>query len=327
MPKNRDRATAVGRFLIQAVVVGLIIYLSYKHQFIGRSAAAPIDSYCPFGAIESIPSLLAGEGLLRRVGTSNLVLMGALGLVTLGMGASFCGWLCPFGSVQDWIAGIGARLLGKQYRVPLSVHRYLKHMRWAVLALIVWMSYRYLDLWFAEYDPYRALFHLSVESGLALALIVGTVVGSLVVKRFWCLYACPLGAIVGLLGLVGVAKVRRQSSCIDCGLCSAACSMQVPVDQVDAVSDQHCTMCTECIQVCPKPGALVISTGAKGESLPPLGIGIATIALFFALIWAGMALGWWQPGEGCGGCADAPEATGATELADLGDAGATARLE
>jgi Fe-S-cluster-containing hydrogenase component 2 len=325
MAKNRDRTTVIARVLIQASVVGLIVYLSYQHQYLGT--AAPIDSYCPFGAIESIPSLLAGEGLLRRVGTSNLVLMGAVGLVTLGLGASFCGWLCPFGAVQDWIGSLGKRLLGRQFEVPASAHRYLKHLRWIVLALIVWMSYRYLDLWFAEYDPYRAFFHLTVESGLALALIVGTVVGSLMVNRFWCVYACPLGAVVGLIGKIGLVKVRRQSSCIDCGLCAAACPMRVPVDQVGAVSDQHCTMCTECVQVCPKPGALVISTGAKGESLPPFGIGIATAALFFALVGSGIALGWWQPGQGCGGCAESPsgEATVVSILAE--DGNAVARLE
>jgi Fe-S-cluster-containing hydrogenase component 2 len=77
--------------------------------------------------------------------------------------------------------------------------------------------------------------------------------------------------------------------------------MRVPVDQVWEVSDQHCTMCTECVQVCPKPGALIISTGAKGESFRPVSIGIVSTVLFFAIIGASMAMGWWETGEGCGG--------------------------
>jgi polyferredoxin len=300
MPSRPDR-TAVVRFLVQAGVVGLIFYLSYRHQFFGLAAAAPIDSYCPFGAIESLPSLLSGSGYIRRVGSSNVVLMASVIIVSLGMGATFCGWLCPFGSLQDWLSSIGVRLFGKQYVVPDGVHRYLKQMRWAVLVLIVWMSYRYLSLWFAEYDPYRAIFHLSVESGLAVALIVATFVGAVAIDRFWCLYACPLGPLVGVIGMGAITKIRRSESCIDCGRCAAVCPMRVPVDEVDVVSDQHCTMCTECVQTCPKPGALVIGTGAKDESLPPMAIGVASAALFFAIIGAAIALGWWQTGEGCGG--------------------------
>lgn len=301
MTGANSRTTMIVRFLVQAGVVALILYLSFQHQFLGRSAAAPIDSYCPFGAIESIPALLSGAGFVRRVGSSNVVLMVSLIVVTLGLGATFCGWLCPFGSVQDWLASLGKRVFGRQYVVPRGVHRYLKQMRWVVLVLIVWMSYRFMSLWFAEYDPYRALFHLSVESTLAFALIAGTIIGSLAVDRFWCLYACPLGAIVGAIGMASLTKVRRQESCIDCGRCSAACSMRVPVDQVDVVTDQHCTMCTECVPVCPKPGALVISTGARNESLSPIAVGLASAALFFALIGAAMALGWWETGQGCGG--------------------------
>ena len=193
----------VARVLIQFAVVALITYLSLRHQLFGRSAAAPIDSYCPFGAIETLPALAGGFGFIRRVGTSNVVLMGSVIAVTLAVGATFCGWLCPFGSVQDWLASLGKRVFGRQFVVPRGIHRYLKQLRWVVLALIVWMSWRALGLWFAEYDPYRALFHFSVESTLALALIIVTVVGSIAIERWWCLYLCPLGAIVGVLGAVG----------------------------------------------------------------------------------------------------------------------------
>lgn len=296
-------STLVVRRLIQLSVVALVAYLSLKHQIGGREAAGPIDSYCPFGAIESLPALIEGSGFIRRIGTSNLVLFGSLAVVTLTAGGGFCGWLCPFGTVQDWLASAGRLIFGRQLKVPMPVHRYLKHMRWAVLLLIVWMSWRTAGLWFARYDPYRALFDFGFESSLAIGLIAVTILGGIAVERFWCIYACPLGALVGVGAVLSPTKVRRVTdSCTDCGFCSTRCPMRIPVDEVETVADQHCTMCTECVEVCPQPETLKISTGAAHESFRPLFVGIVTTVLFFALIGTGWAMGWWQTGQGCAGC-------------------------
>ena len=293
------------RYSVLAAMVALVAWVGIRHQIIGGAGGAgPLDSFCPFGAIETLPSLLAGTGFIRKIGTSNLVLLGSLAVLTVGLGASFCGWLCPFGALQDLFAWIGRRLFGGQtYLVPERVHAKLKYLRWGVLALIVWMSAKYSALWFADYDPFRAFFHFKFESALAIVLVVGTIAGGILVERFFCLYACPLGALVGGLGTVGLVKVRRDETvCIDCTLCARACPSRIAVDTVHVVRDQHCTMCTECVDACPAPGALKLSSGAPGESLRPVAVGIATAALFFALIATGWAMGWWTTGGG--GCSD-----------------------
>ncbi|MDZ4064764.1 MAG: 4Fe-4S binding protein, partial [Coriobacteriia bacterium] len=193
--------TRVVRVIVQAVFVAIIAYLGVRHQLVGgRGGAAPLDSFCPFGAIEALPALLGGFGMLPKTGTSNFVLLGAVGIVTLGLSASFCGWLCPFGAVQDWLSLAGKRVFGRQLKVPEKVHAYLRHVRWAVLALIVYMSWTTLGLWFADYDPFRALFHFKFESWIAFLLVGLTLVLGLAIERFWCLYACPLGAVVGFFG-------------------------------------------------------------------------------------------------------------------------------
>ncbi len=303
----RSRATSlpkIVRTVVQLGFVGLMAWLGLRHQFPGTGAGgAPIDSFCPFGAVESLPSLMDGFGFIRKTGTSNLVVLAALGAVTVGLSGAFCGWLCPFGGLQDWLSAIGRRVFGMQLRVPERVHAYLRHARWVVLGVIVLMSWRVLGLWFADYDPFRALFHFKFESTLAYGLVIGTVLVGLAVERAWCLYLCPLGALVGLLGKFGLVKVRRaEDACTDCGACTSRCPMRIPVERLDVVSDQHCTMCTDCVDACPKPGALVLSTGVKGESLRPLAVGIAAVLLFFAIIGTGWTLGFWQTGRGCAGC-------------------------
>lgn len=297
----RLTATRVVRSIVQVGMVGLIAYLGLRHQFVG--GAAPLDSFCPFGAIESLPSLLGGLGFIGKIGTSNLVLLGALGLVTLALSGAFCGWLCPFGAVQDLLSAIRRRVIGRTYVIPARVHGVLKYGRWLVLGLIVYMSGKFLSLWFADYDPFRALFHFKFESWTAIALVAATVLGGLLVERFWCLYLCPLGALVGAVGVFGFVKVRRDGEgCSDCTLCARACPSRIPVHEVTAVADEHCTMCLECVESCPEPGTLTVSTGAQGESLRPVAMGLATVVLFFALIGTAVAMGWWVPGRGCGGC-------------------------
>lgn len=293
------------RYTIQAAMVALVAWIGIRHQVVGGAGGAgPLDSFCPFGAVETLPSLINGTGFIRKVGTSNLVLIGSLAVVTLGVGGSFCGWLCPFGAVQDFLAWVGRKLLGgRTYLVPARVHAWLKYLRWAVLALIVWMSAKYAALWFADYDPYRALFHFKFESALAIVLVALTVGGGILIERFFCLYACPLGALVGGLGTVGFVKVRRdEETCVNCTLCARVCPSRIAVDTATVVRDQHCTMCTECVDACPAPGALKLSSGAPGESLRPVVVGLVTAVLFFALIGTGWAMGWWQAGAGCASC-------------------------
>ncbi len=301
MAASRRTLARTARWLIQIGMVGLIAYFGLRHQLV--EGAAPLDSFCPFGAVETLPALLGGFGFIGKIGSSNLVLLGSLTLVTLGLGASFCGWLCPFGAIQDGLGALRRRFIGKAYLIPERVHNVLKHTRWLVLALVVWMSWRALGLWFADYDPFRAMFHFKFESWVAVALVAGTLVGGLLVERFWCLYLCPLGAVVGGLGTLGLTKVRRaEESCTDCALCSRACPSRIEIHTRQAVSDQHCTMCTECVDACPVPGTLALSTGRQGESLRPIAVGVTTLVLFFVLIWTGWAMGWWRTGAGCASC-------------------------
>jgi hypothetical protein len=62
MPPRQLPYARLAGTAIQLSIVALIAYLSLRHQLFGRAAAAPIDSYCPFGAIETLPALAGGCG-------------------------------------------------------------------------------------------------------------------------------------------------------------------------------------------------------------------------------------------------------------------------
>ncbi|MDZ4064338.1 MAG: 4Fe-4S dicluster domain-containing protein, partial [Coriobacteriia bacterium] len=110
-------------------------------------------------------------------------------------------------------------------------------------------------------------------------------------------------------GRLGLTKVQRDSAiCIDCGVCNRECPSRLDVATAGRVVDDHCTMCAECVDACPVPGALTITTGSEKESLRPVAIGLVSALLLLALIGTAQTLGWWQSGSGCGGCSEAPQA-------------------
>jgi hypothetical protein len=99
------------RTIIQFSIVILVVVLSLIHQKLGVEKAAPVDAYCPFGAIESLFTLIFKGEFLKRIFTSSFILMGIFFLATLFLGRVFCGYFCPLGAIQEWLRKLG-RLMG-----------------------------------------------------------------------------------------------------------------------------------------------------------------------------------------------------------------------
>jgi polyferredoxin len=115
--------------------------------------------------------------------------------------------------------------------------------------------------------------------------------GSLFFDRFYCKYACPMGAFLGLISRFSIFKIRReQTACIDCGLCDRACPVNIRVSAGDTVTSPECIDCGECVAACPINGALGVRT-ASGRTLSPLNAAILSVGLFTALVVAASASG------------------------------------
>ena len=113
---------------------------------------------------------------------------------------------------------------------------------------------------------------------IGLAVLVVSLVGSLVYDRFFCKYLCPTGALLGLLSRVSFLNIRRDAdACIDCGRCDKACMMNVEVATADVVRSSECISCNECVNACPVPGALKVTApgGARATALAATGVVVA----------------------------------------------------
>lgn len=233
-------------------------------------SSASLHALCPFGGVVTFYQTVTTGTFVQKVHESSLVLMAITLFLALLFGPVFCGWVCPLGSLQEWVGKAGRRLFGKRYNrfVPQALDRKLRYLRYGVLAWVVYVTATTAVLVFADYDPYYALFNFwTGEVAWSALLILGlTLAGTLFIERPWCKYACPLGALLGLSNLVRIFKIkRRPATCIDCGACSRACPMNIPVDKRETVRDHQCISCLICTSegVCPVPETVELKTGGE----------------------------------------------------------------
>lgn len=238
---------------------------------------ASLHAICPFGGVVSFWQLVTAGTLVKKVHESSV----ALGVIAIALAALFgpvvCGWICPLGSLQEWLGALGRTLFKKRYNafIPGRVDKPLRYLRYLSL---VWVSYMTIvsgKLVFQDYDPYFALFNFwTGEVAIAgLVILDLTLVLSLFVERPFCKYACPFGAFLGLFNLFRVFSVKRvASTCISCKACDRACPMSITVSTSGTVRDHQCISCLKCTSedACPVEATVVLAAGKPEIAAEPL---------------------------------------------------------
>ena len=269
-PKKKDGL----RRPVQIAFFVLIALISVNHTLDESGKAIPVlssaslHSLCPFGGVVSIYQYLDTGTMVRKTHESALVLMWIGFGLALIMGPVFCGWVCPLGSVQEWFAKLGKKIIKRRFNtfIPYKIDRYLRYLRYLVLAIVIYLTASSATLVFADYDPYYALFHLwTGEVAISGAVILGFVLFlSLFLERPFCKYACPYGALLGVFNLFRIFKIKRNpDTCIDCGACDKACPMNIPVSKSGVIRDHQCISCMKCTseQSCPVDSTVELMLG------------------------------------------------------------------
>jgi ferredoxin len=87
---------------------------------------------------------------------------------------------------------------------------------------------------------------------LYAGVFLGVLALNVIARRFWCRYLCPLGALLGLLGKIGLVRRQVNDSCTQCNACARACPTGTIQREWNYASDPgECTMCLECLAACP----------------------------------------------------------------------------
>lgn len=224
---------------------------------------------CPVGAMQAVVG--SWNFKLTFYVAGFLMFTGAL------TGLFVCGWLCPFGLIQDLL-----------HKIPFPKKigifpgdRFLRKLKYVIfLVFVILMPMFVVDL-LGQGAPYFCKLICpagTLEGGLPLVLLnkgmrgaigwlyawknvllVVILVLSVIIYRPFCKYICPLGAVYSLFQPISVFRYRvDQELCTHCGACAKACKMQV--DPVKSPNHPECIRCGQCKKVCPT-GALDYNVG------------------------------------------------------------------
>ena len=226
------------------------------------------ETYCPFGGLVALYPLARYKSYTCSLTELNVALLISTLVLTMASKKSFCSWVCPLGTVQEWLGRLGKRVFGRHFRLPTRADSLLMNLRYVVLIAVPVLTFTLweFDLGFKAYDPFYILFTWGGHETAAFSflIVIGVLGAALFVPFLWCRYLCPMGAALDPLSRVGALRVRRDSqTCTSCGVCDKACPHAIPVSQVDEVTAKNCTNCLDCIEECPVEGALELSWFGK----------------------------------------------------------------
>lgn len=227
---------------------------------------------CPIGSMQA---LIGSEHKITFYVSGMLIFIGAL------LGRFVCGWLCPFGLVQDLLHKIPFFKKITTFRGDKAL-RYLKYVILLVFVIILPLflldNYGTSTPFFCKYIcpsgmlfggiPLAAVSESIRESagwlftykGIILAV---TVLLSVIIYRPFCKYICPLGAIYALFNKVSVLRIRNnEEKCIDCKKCEKVCKMNINV--LTDLNSPECIRCGLCVRNCPS-GSLSMKFSLKNQ--------------------------------------------------------------
>lgn len=215
---------------------------------------------CPIGSLQAV--------LTNRNYQFSFYVIGFLILVGVCLGRFVCGWLCPFGLVQDIVYQIP---FVKKYK-NIYGHKIVKYLKYVILILFVIILPLFVvniigqgSPWFCKYIcpsgtlmagiPLVAM-NTPLQQAIGflyywkVSILILLILLSIVVYRPFCKYLCPLGAIYGMFYSVAFYRYDVDvEKCVQCGKCQKSCNMDISVWQNP--NSPECIRCGDCIKCCP----------------------------------------------------------------------------
>lgn len=170
-----------------------------------------------------------------------------IAIVTLIWGRGvFCGWICPFGAITEFLNEITRR----RYELPRWLHERLTVLRLMAFFLVVWAFtfVRDLGIHLGEIEPFKTAFYVGLNrSWPYIAYLFGILALSMLIYRPFCRYLCPFGGGLSMLSLVQFSRIPRYRRCGTCKICERECPVRAISDfgEIDIMQCIRCGRCEE----------------------------------------------------------------------------------
>ncbi len=221
---------------------------------------------CPIGSLQAVSN--------DRNFHISFYVIGFLALTGALLGRSVCGWLCPFGLVQDLLFKIP--FIKKIRKVPGD--RILKVLKYLILAIFVIILPIFVSGAFGQGDPYFCKYIcpsgtlmagwplILLNSGLRAAtgflftwksiILIIVIIISIIIYRPFCRWLCPLGAIYGMCNRISLYRYEiDHKKCTECGTCQRVCKLDIKMYKEP--NSTECIRCGDCQKACPE-GAITV---------------------------------------------------------------------
>jgi len=264
--------------------------LTYGGRFFGLYLGSVMPCFsCPFvtGCAGScyLMGLQGNFGLRLTAGLQALKNFALFVALVAVFGKTWCGWICPFGLVQDWLTALRKKIGLRESRISPRTMAGLGWIKYALLAYLLVLpplitaGFFHSDFYlpFCSICPAKAIMPLFigntnylsldltniVTTGFSVSLLIITgamLAGMFVKERFFCVF-CPLLALIHILKPLNALRlVKLPSRCIGCGSCRRVCPMDIEKvfreKEKSDVQVSACLTCGTCIESCAADRAL-----------------------------------------------------------------------
>ena len=164
----------------------------------------------------------------------------------------FCGWICPFGALQEILFKIRSLLLRNDLSIEFSwfITNKLKYIKYFIFIFLMLVSFKSITQaeMLIDIEPFKTVWVIGIfnRSFFVSLYTILLLLIALFTYRFFCRFICPLGGFLSLLSFIILFRIKRRTTCTVCKICRIKCNSRA-IDNFGFVDSKECFGCLSCI--------------------------------------------------------------------------------